>query len=132
MAKLALRLALVIASLALIALAVTRLVDIPHGDAAHGEILYEGASSPYLACIECHEYPDIAPAIRGLPERVRAERLAATANADQTVEEYLAVSILDPDRYVVPNYRAGVMPPDYARRMTAQDLQDLVAYLMTL
>ncbi len=47
-------------------------------------------------------------------------------------EEYLRQSILDPDAFVVEGYRAGQMPPVYGERLTDRQMDDLVAYLLTL
>ncbi len=114
-----------------------RLTEIPHGDPGRGAVLFAGASSPYLPCIQCHEYASIAPPLNDLVARVEAERLTTPQNRNETVAEYLAESIVDPDRYVVPTYAAGLMPmfaPFAAGRfipISLQELQDLVAYLMT-
>ena len=127
-----LRLALLICAVSLLALGLTRLTDIPQGDPQHGGFLYDGASRPYLGCFQCHEYSNIAPRMGDLSARVRQERLAIPANAGETVEEYLAASIIDPKRYVVPGYPDNLMPVNYGQRLSVRDLQDIVAYLMTL
>jgi len=135
--RLILRLALVICGLSLVLLIAVCLVDIPQGDAARGEVLYFGVSSPYLPCFQCHEMPNIAPNMSGLTERVRQERLSQPENAGQTIEEYLAESVIDPQRYIVPPYN-DLMPAFWSsnfsgfHRITLIDLQDIVAYLMTL
>ena len=113
-----------------------RLADIPQGNAARGEVMYFGASRPYLGCFQCHGDPNIAPEMGGLSRRVEQERVRQPENAGETVAEYDAESIIHPDRYVVPGYRADLMPPTYALSggfgLSLPDLQDLVAYLMTL
>src|SRR4051794_16198503 len=109
MTKLILRLTLVISGFSLILLIAVRVVEFPQGDAAHGEVLYMGASSPYLPCFQCHELGNIAPSMSDLFERVRQERLNQPENIGQTVEEYLAESVIDPQRYIVPPYN-DLMP----------------------
>jgi cytochrome c1 len=45
--------------------------------------------------------------------------------------EYLHEAIANPDAYVAEGFTAGVMPKNYAD-LTSQELDDLVAYLLTL
>jgi hypothetical protein len=45
---------------------------------------------------------------------------------------YLYTSIVNPGAYVVPNYPNGVMPQVYGETIPAEDLANLVAYLLTL
>jgi len=42
---------------------------------------------------------------------------------------YIRESIVDPGAQTAPNYEAGVMPEDYATRISAADLDKLVAFL---
>jgi len=135
--RLLVRLALVVCGLSLVLLIAIRVIEFPQGDAARGEVLYFGASSPYLPCFQCHELPSVAPGMGGLSERVLQERLSLPQNAGQTVEEYLAESVIDPQRYIVPPYN-DLMPAFWSsnfsgfHRITLVDLQDIVAYMMTL
>jgi mono/diheme cytochrome c family protein len=133
MLRLILGLTLVIWGLSLAALTLARTVDLPQGDSQRGEVLYGNK----LYCAACHINDDgFAPQIGHLSDRVVRVRAAA---AHETVEQYLAESIIAPDAYVVPGYRASVMPeyhlcPIDCRgfSVTLRDLQDLVAYLRTL
>ncbi len=64
----------------------------------------------------------------------------ATAAADrvegQTAEEYTRASIVNPGVYVVEQCPAGpcanVMPANFGERLSTQELDDLVTYLLTL
>jgi cytochrome c len=49
-----------------------------------------------------------------------------------TAAEYLRQSIVDPDAYVVEGYRAGQMLPVYAERLSPEQIEALVDYLLTL
>ena len=44
---------------------------------------------------------------------------------------YLYHSIANSNEYVVPDYPAGVMPANYSETLSAEDLGNLVAYLLT-
>jgi len=52
--------------------------------------------------------------------------------AATTAEQYLVESIVQTNLYVVPGYQANIMPAAYGDTLTAQDMADLVAYLLTL
>lgn len=54
---------------------------------------------------------------------------------ERTVEEtiaYLHSSIVDPAAYIVPGFVAGLMPETYADIFTEEEINNLVAYLLTL
>jgi cytochrome c2 len=59
----------------------------------------------------------------------------ATPAVERTIEEtivYLHTSIVDPASYIVPGFVAGLMPETYADVFTDEDINNLVAYLLTL
>src|SRR5947208_6640852 len=104
MLRLLLRLTLILSGLSLVALMFVRLIDLPRGDPQRGEGLYANN----LYCAACHINDDgFAPQMPHLLDRVAGVRSIA---AHETVEQYLAESIVEPDNYVVPGYRASVMP----------------------
>jgi cytochrome c len=49
-----------------------------------------------------------------------------------SAEEYLRQSIVEPDAYVVEGFGQGLMPAGYGDALTAQQLDDLVVYLLSL
>jgi hypothetical protein len=49
----------------------------------------------------------------------------------KTAEEYLRESVTDPNAYIVPGYAAGIMVQDFAKKLSPQDLEDLIAFLMS-
>lgn len=111
--------------------------DLPPGDPARGEALYV---SNELGCASCHTGGVVGPSTEGTLTRVQ-ERLATVPELEgYTAEQYLVESILMPNAYLVPDEGAAVyssggislMQQNYATRIDAQDLADLVAYLMTL
>lgn len=48
------------------------------------------------------------------------------------VTSYLRESIVEPSAYVAPNFSDYLMPPNFGQQLSAQDLNDLIAYLLTL
>ncbi len=124
-----LRLALSIGALSLLLVIGMRQLNGQPGDPARGAELYDGGR---LACTACHDGLS-APPLHGIGSRIAQLRLSAIDAPNENVTLYLAQSIIDPDRYVVPGYPAHNMPR-YTVGFTLnwQDLNDLVAYLMTL
>jgi cytochrome c551/c552 len=103
------------------------------GDAANGKALYEqtvigSASAP--GCITCHSLePDVVlvgPSHAGVGAR------AGTYQEGVSAEAYLRESITDPDAHIVEGFTPGVMYQNYAEDLTARQINDLVAYLLTL
>ncbi len=103
------------------------------GDAAHGEELYSqtvigSASAP--GCITCHSLePDVVlvgPSHAGLASRAGEYQEGISA------EDYLRTSITEPDAHLVEGFTPGVMYQNYGDDLSARDINDLVAYLLTL
>ncbi len=111
-------------------------LELPVGDPVRGERLY---NSNELGCSSCHMGGVIAPPTEGTVTRAEQRIATVAALANYTVEQYLIESILVPNAYLVPNegskvYATGgisIMQQNYSDRIDAQDLADLVAYLLT-
>lgn len=89
------------------------------GDATVGEELFAAN------CAGCHGAEDGAgPALTGMGERAgeRVEGMPA--------EEYLHESIVDPSAHVVEGF-SDIMPKTYDEQFSDEELNGLVAYLMT-
>jgi cytochrome c553 len=102
------------------------------GDAARGEELYNqtvigDASAP--GCITCHSLePDVVlvgPSHNGMSRR------AVGVVAGMSAEEYLEQSIREPNAHVTEGFTEGTMYQFYDNDLSDQQIQDLVAFLMT-
>lgn len=103
------------------------------GDPKRGEELYhQTVIGPNAApgCATCHSLEPgktlVGPSHAGVATR------AATAVSGVSAEDYLKQSILTPDAHITEGFTAGVMYPNYGKDLTEQEINDLVAYLMTL
>ena len=67
----------------------------------------------------------MGPSLAGVGER------AATTVAGQNAEAYLHQSIVDPDAHVADGFPAHVMPGNFERTLTPEQIDDLVAFLLT-
>lgn len=83
-----------------------------------------------LGCEVCHSLDPgrrlVGPSLAGIGT-VASDRIPGLS-----AEEYIRESIVDPDAYTVEGYPAGQMLQDYEERLTEEELDALVAYLLTL
>jgi glucose/arabinose dehydrogenase len=94
-----------------------------------GESLYMNGVEGAPACVSCHRLdksPGLGPSLRGLRE-VAGQRVSGLGTVD-----YVRRSITHPNDYIVPGYSAGYMFQDYAARLTDDQLDALVAYVLAL
>jgi mono/diheme cytochrome c family protein len=116
-------------------------VQLPAGDAAHGEQLFaqkvKQASGTNAPCMACHSLVPgevkTGPSLAGVADR------AATREPGKTAEQYIRESIQQPNAFIDPDNPAfmgangkSLMPEGLANQMSPQDLADLIAYLQTL
>jgi cytochrome c len=101
------------------------------GDPEAGRKLFlKGAWGVNTGCPICHS---LEPGVRLVgPSLADVAASAATRVPDISAEEYLHQSIVDPDAYVVDGFAKGQMLRDSAQRLTEEQIQDLVAFLMML
>ena len=102
-------------------------------DASEGEKLFNSAtigSDP--GCATCHSLtPDkviIGPSLAGIATDASGD----AADRGITTEAMLKIMITDPNDEVVEGFPADTMPQDFATQLTDQQLNDVIAYLMTL
>lgn len=80
-------------------------------------------------CARCHAVSDdtviVGPSLVGIADRA-GERVEGVS-----AEGYLLQSILAPNRYVVDGF-SDLMPADLGKKITGEDVDAVVAYLLTL
>jgi mono/diheme cytochrome c family protein len=97
------------------------------GDATRGKQIFLTGGSSGIPCATCHTLDGtklVGPSLQGIAERA-AERVPG-----QSAEDYLRQSIDNPSAYMVEDY-PDQMYKKYADTLSKQDLDDVVAYLMT-
>jgi mono/diheme cytochrome c family protein len=107
------------------------------GDPERGRQIWDDGGGvigghPPVGCQQCHSLdgseqtagPDIAPTWQGVSGRAgdRVPGLSA--------EEYLRESIMDPSAYIVEGY-SDIMPKGYRFLLSEEDIDSLVAFLLT-
>ncbi len=108
--------------------------QLPQGDAKKGEAL-----ATAQGCVGCHITTTVGPAWLpsggqpGIGERAQTRFTQPDYTGKATsAEQYLLESIVSPNAYVVNGFAPNLMPAIYAQTLTAQDVADLIAYLLTL
>ncbi|MCA9910856.1 MAG: cytochrome c [Anaerolineae bacterium] len=105
------------------------------GDPARGEILFNTThttAAGVWACSQCHATDAtrlVGPGLGGLKDR------AASTVVGQTAVEYTHTSIVDPQAHVVqgdPPYPENMMPQDFSQILSTEEIDDLVAYVLSL
>ncbi len=82
-------------------------------------------------CVTCH-YVDPARGDFTGPNQADVATVAGDRVEGQSAEEYLRTSIVNTDEYILEGFSAGVMPANYGDILTEDEIDSLVAYLMTL
>jgi ferredoxin len=100
-------------------------------DPIAGERLYyESSLGTNASCRICHSLePDenlVGPSFAGIATRAENRVPGLTA------EEYIRQSIIDPDAFVVEGYPSGLMIPTLSENLSDEQVDDLVAFLLTL
>lgn len=81
-------------------------------------------------CIGCH---NVDPSVQGAgPTWYNMANTAIIRDPAQGPAAYIHQSIVNPNSYLVPGYAANIMPQVYGETLTAEQLADIVSYLLTL
>ena len=106
------------------------------GDPVKGDELFHTLRAEVgFACSTCHNVDNpnrlIGPSLQGISQ------IAGTRVEGLSVVEYLHTSIVHPNEFIVPPdaggpYPENLMPMTYGDLWTEQELNDIIAYLLTL
>jgi mono/diheme cytochrome c family protein len=106
-------------------------VPVVAGNAENGKVLFETFYAEVsFACATCHHVDSddrlIGPGLLNVAARVEGY------GTGETVEAYVLHSIIAPNDFVVPDYPSNLMPQVYADLFTEEEINDLVAYVLSL
>jgi len=96
------------------------------GNPANGQALFTGVAG----CVACHDTAQgitiVGPSLKGVGDRA-AKRIPGMSATD-----YIHNHIINPDIFTVPGFSPGIMPKTFKQMLTPSQIDDIVAYLMTL
>jgi cytochrome c551/c552 len=98
--------------------------------AAAGEALFKNATiAGAPGCVTCHS---LEPGMRLVgPSLADAATVAASAVDGMSAEAFLRQSIVEPDVHVTEGFMPGLMFQNYGETLSEQQINDLVAFLLT-
>lgn len=102
--------------------------SLPVGDAIRGAELYAQSINRTPTCISCHL---LEGTHRATPSLIGYRAVAGERVEGMSAEEYSFWAIVDVGRHITPGY-SNVMYHNYGANLTAQDIADLIAYILTL
>ncbi len=88
-------------------------------------------------CGSCHQIGALGESHKVGPDLSNINEVATNRQAGQSAEEYIRQSIIDPNVYLAPECPNGpclanIMPRDYANRLSEQQIEIIVTYLLEL
>ena len=98
------------------------------GDAAAGEVVFTQAAVP--ACNTCHSLEPGVTLVGPSLATIGAEAGSRVSGA--SAADYVRKSITAPDSFVVEGFASGLMTAGYETQLTEEQIDDLVAYMLTL
>lgn len=102
--------------------------NVENGERLFNESIIGTASAP--GCITCHSLePGVV--IVG-PSHSDIGTRAETAVPGMSAEDYLRQSIVEPNAHITEGYTEGVMYQTFGEELTNSQINDLVAFLLTL
>jgi len=98
------------------------------GDAAAGEKVFASEAAP--VCSSCHSL-EAGVTLVG-PSLAKIGAQAGSVEAGKSAELYLRESLTAPNAFVVEGFPANVMPATYGSQLTSKQIDDLLAYMLSL
>lgn len=100
--------------------------DVPQtGDPVRGEELFNTQVNLAPPCVACH-----IPANTASPTLDGFGAIAGSRVDGESAHEYAFYSITEPSRYIVEGF-GDAMYNQYDENLTAQDIADLIAYILS-
>jgi mono/diheme cytochrome c family protein len=94
------------------------------GNADNGKVVFTGSTG---GCGGCHTLAAAGTSATVGPD---LDNLSGDADkAGEPLDAFIKSSIVDPGAYVPSGYTDGVMPSDFGTKLSASDIDDLVAFI---
>lgn len=105
----------------------TELGNMPQDPVSKGKRLVENNG-----CLGCHSLdgsPSVGPTWAGLSG---SEKVLMDGTTKEVDEEYLRISIVDPNLDVPEGFPSGVMPSNYADLFSEEEIQNMIDFIQSL
>ncbi len=96
------------------------------GDPAAGKTVYTGKGT----CFGCHTIQGVSSGSVG-PDLTHIATVGATRKSGMSAEAYIRESIVSPAAFIAAGF-SNAMPPTFGQTLSAAEMNNLVAYLLTL
>ena len=94
------------------------------------ELFAQAVIGSQAGCAACHSLEPgvvvIGPSLAGIGDR------AGEVVAGQSAADYLKESITAPDAHIADGFPASIMPQEYTEELSSEQIDQLVAYMLTL
>ena len=98
------------------------------GDVAAGEKVFSSEAAP--ACGSCHSLEPGVTLVGPSLAQIGAD--AGSRESGKSAEQYLRESMTDPNAFVAEGFPANIMPATYGSQLTSKQIDDLIAYMLSL
>jgi cytochrome c551/c552 len=96
------------------------------GDAAAGKAVFAANG-----CATCHTFQPAGATGTIGPDLDKAPASDAKADNNMALAAFVKESIVNPDAYIAKGYTKGLMPKDFASKISATQMNDLVAFILS-
>ena len=83
-----------------------------------------------MGCAGCHAIDPNSTATMTGPNLGLLSEVAATRKPDLNAVDYIHESIVNPGAFVVEGFQSGLMPPNFAERMSDEEINSLIDWLL--
>jgi cytochrome c551/c552 len=105
---------------------ITKTTPSSGGNAAAGKTVFTSAG-----CSTCHTFKPAGSNGTIGPDLDTAPTASAKTDHNMPLAAFIRQSIIDPNAYIAKGYKSGLMPTNFKTQLSAKQLNDLVAFILS-